>query len=263
MPEAVPVTFGEYEETLRPGLQELGYYIMTDAERTTVLAQMHNDGVVMVPRYPPRGGEEGFMLDGGDLIAVVWTSCLRRLLRMCRMQKQRMPPGQLPLFEGNETIVSRPTSEDVAWLLILQKRRDGRYKAAYFARTVLRTKGFSKNLVARAKIVAYNVMFPAKCDECGNEMKICENKKTGGNFWGCFSPSHGGRLVSKRWHSNLPPELKKPAEQWDREAAKQRRKRDKELLAQGKPKSERAHHIRARANAKRMMKAALKTKDAA
>ena len=254
MPKAVAVTFGEYEGKLRPRLQEVGYYIMTAEERTMVLAEMHNDGVVMDPRYPPRGGEEGFMIRCNKRIGVVWTSCLQRLLHTCRVQKQQTPLDHLPFYDG--TIVSRPPSEDVAWVLILQKR-NGKYKPAYFARTVLRTKGFSKNLPERASIVAWNIVSPAKCDECGSEMDICRTDP-GGNYWRCFDPSHAGRLVTKRWHSNLPPDKKKVAERWDRDAARQRREREKESLKQGKPKPERVFRVRGRATAKRMMETALK-----
>lgn len=257
MPEAVPVIFAGYLE-LEGNFTLTGLRVMTERDRATVFALMRESDV---PKhlYPTDGGEEGFIGDFGKFVVVVWTSCLRRILRICRLEKKKAQGDALPFCLGE--VVSRPTSTDAAHVLILQRKENGLQKAAYFARDVRRTKGFVKKLSRRAWVTVWKARHPPECEKCGGTMEI-HRKKDGGNCWACFSVVHELYKCKeergpffRRWHYGLPPKALKIAEGWDLDFEKQLDKYRKKRRDEGKPPPERASRIHARALAKRRAKA--------
>ena len=257
MPKAAPVIFEGYL-SLQDKLESKGFREATDGQRLRFLVQMKKCDPAAL-RYPSRGGETCFFYAYGKYIVVIWTSCLLREIRRCRWQMDHCAPDELPFYLG--TVVSRPPNEDAARILILEVMNDGSEKPRYFARYVNRTKGFVHNVCKRAWIAAYKISHRPVCEKCGAEMDICE-KKDGGNYWGCFSKTHEipeGEKVPKpffqNWHCVLPPKAKKIADAEDRDFAKDLEERRKKAEKEGKKPPERSFRIRARANAKRMMKA--------
>jgi hypothetical protein len=91
-------------------------------------------------------------------------------------------------------------------------------------------------------------------------MDICRNSE-GGTYWGCFSKTHpipegekSPKPFFQNWHFVLPPRAKKIVESEDRDFAKDLKERRDQAKKAGKKPPERASRIRARANAKRIMK---------
>jgi hypothetical protein len=257
MPIAVMVTFEGYL-SLQYKLESKGFREATEGQRLRFLVQMRKCDPTAL-RRSPRGGETCFFYTYGKYIVVIWTSCLLREVRRCRWQMDHCTPDELPFHLG--MVVSRPPNEDAARILIIEVMKDGSETPRYFARYVNRTKGFVNNVCKRAWIAAYKISHRPVCEKCGAEMDICRNKD-GGSYWGCFNKTHpipeGEKTPGpffRDWHCILPPKAKKIAEAEDREFIRNLRKRRKEAEKQGKKPPERAFHIRARANAKRMVKA--------
>lgn len=257
MPKAVPVTFEGYLG-LQSNLESKGFREATEGQRLRFLSQMRKCDPTAL-RHSPRGGETCFFYAYEKYVAVIWTSCLLREVRRCRFRMDRCAPDELPFYLG--TVVSRPPDEDAARILILEVMEDKSEVPRYFARYVNRTKGFVNNVCKRAWIAAYKISHRPVCEKCGAEMDICKNKD-GGNYWGCFNKVHRVLEGEKKpepffrdWHCVLPPKAKKIAESEDRDFARDLRERRKKAEREGKKPPERAFHIRARANAKRMMKA--------
>jgi hypothetical protein len=167
-------------------------------------------------------------------------------------------PDELPFHLG--TVVSRPSNEDAARILILEVLENRVEEPRYFARYVNRTKGFVNNVCKRAWIAAYKISHRPDCEICGAKMDI-GMKQDGGSYWGCFSKTHPVPEGEKRpkpffrgWHCVLPAKAKKIAEAEDRDFANNLKERRKKAKEEGKKPPERAFRIRARAKAKRIMK---------
>jgi hypothetical protein len=256
MPIAVPVTFEGYL-SLKRELESKGFREATEGQRIRFLARMRKCDPTAL-RHSPRGGETCFFYAYGKYIVVIWTSCLSREICRRQWEMDHCAPDDLPFHLG--AVVSRPPNEDAARILILEVMEDKPDEPRYFARYVNRTKGFVNNVCKRAWIAAYKISHRPVCEKCGAEMDICRNSE-GGTYWGCFSKTHpipegekSPKPFFQNWHFVLPPRAKKIVESEDRDFAKDLKERRDQAKKAGKKPPERASRIRARANAKRIMK---------
>ncbi len=197
MPQAVPVTYAKFCK-LEKELRAMGFAEIYRREMAVI-----RKAYGLVPPREIRSGEIGFKYSAHGHTVKVWTSCLRSAVEKCRRAKSS--------FCVDDVIVSRPAGEDMGWVLII----DSQGRAQYFARPVVRTKGFVLTLLRRTWITRWKILNRPLCPMCGSFMVICSTAY-GGNYWGCYkrrAHPHGQPAFAP-WDADLPPKALKFAKAW-------------------------------------------------
>jgi hypothetical protein len=199
MPKAVGVTYEDFCR-LEKDLKKKGFREITGREVINIVIAHGLKALKVIIE-----GEVGFQYSENGYTVKVWTTCLRSKVRKCRLENS--------LFSGGE-VVSRPSGEDMGWVLIV----DSTNKAKYFAKPVLRTKNFIKTLYQRTLISTIRVQKRPLCMQCGCYMHIFR-KKSKATYWVCWEKfNHAPKKpLWKNWDFPLGPRAMKIVKAWRRE----------------------------------------------